>query len=452
MNARFVILAAGKGSRMKSQLPKVLQPLAKKPLLAHVLNGLSELSDKAPIVVYGHGGDQVKAAFSNQSIQWICQTEQKGTGHAVQMTSAELADDDIVTILYGDVPLVKNSTLERLQALADKSSIALLTVTLENPTGYGRIVREDGQIKAIVEHKDATDAQHQIKEVNTGIMSVRGKELKKWLSQLDSNNAQGELYLTDIVAMACEDNYEVLSVQADCEWDVAGVNDKSQLAELERIYQQRKAKELMIHGVTLLDPSRVDIRGKVSVGNDVEIDVNVVFEGAVKLGSRVKVGPNCVLKDCEIGDDCVIEAYSHIDSTIMGNVVSVGPYARLRPGTELGDNSKIGNFVETKKAVIGAGSKVNHLSYIGDTQMGSDVNIGAGTITCNYDGVNKHQTIIGDNVFVGSDSQLVAPVEIGSGATIGAGSTITKDAPEELLTLSRSKQLTIKNWTKPNKK
>jgi len=390
----------------------------------------------------------------DQNIDFVAQTEQLGTGHAVQMAVPEIADNDTVLVLYGDVPLTAKSTLDDLLALvSDEHPLALLTINLDNPTGYGRIVRDQHlAVQAIVEQKDANPEQLKIQEVNTGILAAKGKQLKNWLSQLQSNNAQGEFYLTDIIAMCVVDGFAVQTTQPENEIEVLGVNDKRQLQGLERQFQQLLADELMEQGVTIIDASRIDIRGCVDVAQDVQIDVNVVFEGVVKLGENVQIGANCILKNVSIAANTVIHPFSHLEDCVVGENVNIGPYARLRPGTELANNVRIGNFVETKKAKIGTGSKVNHLSYVGDTLMGEGCNIGAGTITCNYDGINKHQTVIGDNVFVGSDTQLVAPVQIADGATIGAGSTITKDAPAEQLTLSRSKQLTIKSWQKPTKK
>jgi bifunctional UDP-N-acetylglucosamine pyrophosphorylase/glucosamine-1-phosphate N-acetyltransferase len=450
----ITILAAGKGTRMRSKLPKVLQPLAKKPLLGHVINTAKQLSPSKIVTVIGHGAEKVKSAFEGHQIEWIEQTEQLGTGHAVEVALPAVRDEDVVLILYGDVPLISKDTLLDLLDLVDETHpLALLTLNLDSPAGYGRILRDQHlNVQAIVEEKDATVEQKAVKEVNTGIMAVNGQSLRCWIGQLNNDNAQGEYYLTDIIAMAVSEGVHIRTTQPEDEIEVLGVNDKSQLEALERLYQAKLTKGLMQQGATLMDASRVNIRGEVSVAMDVEIDVNVVFEGQVSLGEGVKIGPNCVIKNATIGDGTVIEAFSHIEEAIIGNNAIIGPYARLRPGTELSQDVKIGNFVETKKAKIGKGSKVNHLSYIGDTEMGADCNIGAGTITCNYDGVNKHQTIIGDRVFVGSDTQLVAPVEIGSDATIGAGSTITKPAPEGELTLSRSKQITINGWQKPKRR
>lgn len=454
MNLNLVILAAGKGTRMRSKLPKVLQPLAAKPLLGHVLDRASQLNPAKITMVVGHGSDQVKQVFNSSAIRWVEQTEQLGTGHAVQQALPCIEDDDRVLILYGDVPLTRPETLQDLLSQIDaKHPLALLTINLANPTGYGRIVRDKHHcVTAIVEQKDANTDQLKINEVNTGIMVVQGKQLQAWLSRLQNNNAQGEYYLTDIIAMAVDDGFQVRTASPADEMEVLGVNNKAQLQDLERQFQRQQAQSLMEQGVTLLDANRLDIRGAIEVGMDVELDVGVIIEGQVKLGDGVKVGAYCVLKDVEIAAGTIIKPFSHLDSAKLGENCNIGPYARIRPGTSLANKVNIGNFVELKNAQVGVGSKVNHLSYVGDTEMGSGVNIGAGTITCNYDGVNKYKTIIGNNVFVGSDSQLIAPVTIEDGATIGAGSTITKTAPAHELTLSRAKQLTLKGWQKPVKK
>lgn len=454
MALKVVILAAGKGTRMRSSLPKVLQPLAGQPLLQHVVNTAKQLGAAQVLTVVGHQSHLVEEVMADQGVDFVAQTEQLGTGHAVQQAVPQIADQDTVLVLYGDVPLTAKSTLEELlELVSDNNPLALLTITLDNPTGYGRIVRDQHHaVQAIVEQKDANPEQLRINEVNTGILAAKGAQLKNWLSQLQANNAQGEFYLTDIIAMCVADGFAVQTTQPLSEIEVLGVNDKRQLQALERRFQLLLADELMEQGVTLIDASRLNIRGCVQVAQDVQIDVNVVFEGVVTLGENVQIGANCVLNNVTIAANSVIHPFCHLEDCVVGENVNIGPYARLRPGTELADNVRIGNFVETKKAKIGTGSKVNHLSYVGDTLMGSGCNIGAGTITCNYDGVNKHQTIIGDGVFVGSDTQLVAPVQVGDGATIGAGSTITKDSPAGELTLSRSKQMTIKGWQKPAKK
>ena len=454
MALKVVILAAGKGTRMRSKLPKVLQPLAHKSLLQHVIDTAESLHSNLIITVIGHGADLVEQQVTGSNLSFVLQEKQLGTGHAVQMATPKIHAEDTILILYGDVPLTSTETLQDLLSLvSEMHPLALLTINLDDPKGYGRIVRDHhNSVQAIVEQKDATTDQLQINEVNTGIMAVKGQHLNQWLSQLSNDNAQGEYYLTDIIAMAVNDGFIVQTTQPSSEIEVLGVNDKVQLQDLERRYQKQQAIQLMQAGVTLIDASRIDIRGQVNAQADVEIDVNCIFEGLVTIGENVTIGANCILKNVTVADGTVIHPFSHLEECIVGQNCIIGPYARLRPGTELGDEAKIGNFVETKKAIIGKGSKVNHLSYIGDTDMGKDVNIGAGTITCNYDGVNKHKTIIGDRVFVGSDSQLVAPVTIGNDATIGAGSTITKEAPESKLTLSRAKQLTVSNWQKPTKK
>lgn len=453
MSLKVVILAAGKGTRMRSQMPKVLQPLAQKPLLQHVIDTAQELQCDEIVTVIGHGAELVKSQVSGDNLLFALQEEQLGTGHAVVQANDFYNDDDVVLILYGDVPLTAKSTLQDLLSLVDEQHpLALLTITLDDSSGYGRIVRDQHNlVQAIIEQKDASQEQLKIKEVNTGIMAVKGLQLRNWLASLDNQNAQGEFYLTDIIQMAVSEGFTVQTTQPENELEVLGVNDKKQLQGLERLYQSQLVEQLMLEGATLVDASRVDIRGHVAIGQDVFIDANVIFEGKVTLGNNVQIGANCVLKNATIADNAIIHPFSHIESSNVGKSSSVGPYARLRPGTELADETKIGNFVETKNSKIGTGSKVNHLSYVGDTMMGSNVNIGAGTITCNYDGVNKYQTVIGDNVFVGSASQLVAPVVIGSDATIGAGSTITKDAPIAQLTLSRTKQVSIKGWQKPSK-
>ncbi len=446
-----VILAAGKGTRMNSSKPKVLQPLADQPLLGHVLARANEVADTLH-VVYGFGGEQVQAAFEDPSIRWVHQAEQLGTGHALIQAMPEIEDDAMVLVLYADVPLIKQETLSLLIEKSQQSGIGLLSVVVDDPTGYGRIVRNEQQaISAIVEHKDASDDELNISEINTGMMALNAALAKQYLAQLDTNNAQGELYLTDVIALAVADGQQVASVIADNEDEVAGVNDKQQLAALERIYQQNLANQLMQGGLLLRDPSRFDCRGELTYGQDCEIDVNVLIEGQVSLGNNVTIAPNCSIKNAKIGSNVSILPNSVIEDAVIEDRVSIGPFARIRPQAEIKTGAKIGNFVEVKKSVIGPGSKVSHLSYVGDTTMGQDVNIGAGVITCNYDGVNKHQTIIEDGAFVGSDSQLVAPVTIEKNATIGAGSTITKRAPEEQLSLSRSKQLVMKNWQRPKK-
>ncbi len=446
----IVILAAGKGTRMHSNKPKVLHALAGKPLLGHVLEAAKALGPARIIVVYGYGGDAVPNAFKHEQIVWVEQTEQLGTGHAVQQTLSALDKNGRTLILLGDVPLLNIESCQRL--LQKTESLGLLTVRKSDPTGYGRIVRtSDGRIAAIVEHKDASPAQHEIDEVNTGIMAVENSALARWLGSLGNHNAQGEYYLTDIVAMAVAEGNEVASETTHDESSVEGVNSKQDLAGLERVYQMRKATALLQAGVTLSDPFRLDVRGELHVGRDVEIDVGCIFEGRVELADGVSIGAYCVIKDSSISPGTKIAPFTHIDSAAIGAECRIGPYARIRPGTELGKEAHIGNFVELKNAQVDDGSKINHLSYVGDATVGKSVNIGAGTITCNYDGVNKFRTVIEDNAFIGSDTQLVAPVTVGAGATIGAGSTITKDAPPGELTISRGRQLTVRGWKRPVK-
>jgi bifunctional UDP-N-acetylglucosamine pyrophosphorylase / glucosamine-1-phosphate N-acetyltransferase len=451
-NLNIVILAAGKGTRMQSVMPKVLHRLAGKPLLAHVIEAAKELNPNKMVVVYGYGGDAVPRAFSQEDIAWVEQKEQLGTGHAVLQAVPHLDDDGTTLILLGDVPLLN---LQSCLSLLEKTeALGLLTVNKQNPTGYGRIVRNpQQQILEIVEHKDATDAQRAIAEVNTGIIAVNNKNLKAWLSKLSNQNAQGEYYLTDIVAMAVNDGLNVAAEITQDEASVEGVNSKVDLAYLERVYQTRYAQTLMQAGATLADPNRIDVRGHLSVGKDVEIDVGCVFEGNVTLADGVNVGPYCVIKNSTIGEGTVIAAFTHIDEARVESNCRLGPYARLRPGAEIANEAHVGNFVEIKNSQVGSNSKVNHLSYIGDATLGKNVNIGAGTITCNYDGVNKYKTVIEDDVFIGSDTQLVAPVVIGEGATIAAGSTITKNAPAGQLTFCRAKdQKSIAGWKRPIKK
>lgn len=449
-----VVLAAGKGTRMKSALPKVMQPLAGRPLLAHVLGTAAQLGARQRIVVYGHGGDRVRHHFTAADIVWAEQAEQKGTGHAVQMALPQLAAQGRTLILYGDVPLTSVATLSRLIAtVADDNSMALITLVMSDPTGYGRIVRNvQGHIERIVEQKDAGDAEKAIKEVNTGIFCVPNALLHHWLPQLRNNNAQGEYYLTDIVAMAAAEQVAIHSVQPEHAWETDGVNDKLQLATLERAWQREQAQRLMRAGVTLLDPSRFDLRGYLRHGMDVSIDINAVFEGDVVLGNNVRIGPNCMLRDVVIADDVEVRANSVLDGARVGAGATIGPFARLRPGTELADGVHIGNFVETKATHMGPGSKANHLAYLGDARIGARVNIGAGTITCNYDGVNKHKTVIADEVFIGSNNSLIAPVTIGEGATTGAGSAISKDVPAHTLSVARARQVQVQGWERPVKK
>ncbi|MBL3599499.1 MAG: bifunctional UDP-N-acetylglucosamine diphosphorylase/glucosamine-1-phosphate N-acetyltransferase GlmU [gamma proteobacterium endosymbiont of Lamellibrachia anaximandri] len=452
MKLGVLILAAGQGTRMRSHLPKVLHPLAGKPLLSHVVETAQAFSPDRITVIYGHGGEQVKSALADQHLDWCEQKEQLGTGHAVIEALPHLKSDDQVLILYGDVPLISGATLEALMARLGKSDLALLTVKLENPSGYGRIVRDsDHHITSIVEQKDASEAELAINEINTGIMAVSRARLEGWLARIDDNNAQQEYYLTDIIALAVEDGVEVQSVHPSSEEEVMGINDRAQLAFLERYYQRQRADELMTAGASLADPARVDIRGELVVGQDVFIDCNAIFEGHVELADGVKIGPNVVIKNARIGEDVEILPNCVIEDAEIGAGSRIGPFARVRPETKLAERVNVGNFVEIKKSTVGRGSKINHLSYVGDSLVGHSVNIGAGTITCNYDGANKHQTVIGDNAFIGSDSQLVAPVVIGDGATVGAGSTITRDAAPNSLTLSRAKQITVNSWHRPVK-
>jgi bifunctional UDP-N-acetylglucosamine pyrophosphorylase / glucosamine-1-phosphate N-acetyltransferase len=448
----IVILAAGQGKRMNSDLPKVLHPLAGKPLLAHVLDCAATLTPAAIHVVYGHGGELVRAALASAPVSWVLQAEQLGTGHAVQQAIPAVPDDHLVLILYGDVPLVRAETLRALIALAAPKAMSLLTVMLDDPTGYGRIVRDsDGEVLRIVEQKDATATQRRIAEGNSGVMVVPARLLKKWLGKLRADNAQREYYLTDIIAMAVRERVKVHPLISPTVAEVLGVNDKLQLAELEGNYRRARADALMRSGVTLIDPARIDIRGEVTVGRDVQIDINVVLEGPVHLGNNVRIGPNCVLSAVTVGDGTTIKPNCVLERAKIGRQCEIGPFTRVRPDTELADEVHLGNFVEVKKSRVGVGSKINHLSYVGDSNVGSKVNVGAGTITCNYDGANKWLTEIGDNVFVGSGSMLVAPVKIGAGATIGAGSTITRDAPPDQLTLERSRQFTVDGWQRPKK-
>ncbi|MCG6965425.1 MAG: bifunctional UDP-N-acetylglucosamine diphosphorylase/glucosamine-1-phosphate N-acetyltransferase GlmU [Chromatiaceae bacterium] len=451
MRLGVVILAAGQGTRMKSDLPKVLHRLAGKPLLGHVVDCARSLSPEQIVVVYGHGGEQVREAFAGQTdLRWVEQAQQLGTGHAVQQAMPELRSVDQVLVLYGDVPLTRTQTLHQLID-ATAHGFGLLTVTLSDPTGYGRIVRnEGGRVQCIVEQKEASAEQLAIREVNTGIMCVPRDALVRWLARLSNSNAQGEYYLTDVLAMAVGDGFDVQVRQPASALEAEGVNNRQQLATLERAQQRRTAEQLMLDGVTLRDPARLDVRGSVAHGRDVEIDVNVLLEGRIVLGDRVRIGANCILRDVSIADDVEILDNCVIEQASVGSASKVGPFARLRPGAELVGGAHIGNFVEIKKSVIGQGSKVNHLSYIGDTDIGAGVNIGAGTITCNYDGANKHRTVIADHAFIGSNTALVAPVTVGVGATIGAGSVISKDAPEAKLTLTRAKQVSL-DWRRPTK-
>jgi bifunctional UDP-N-acetylglucosamine pyrophosphorylase/glucosamine-1-phosphate N-acetyltransferase len=437
---------------MRSDLPKVLQPLAGRPLLGHVLDSARRLGPDDICVVYGYGGDAVPTAFAGDEVRWTLQAEQLGTGHAVQQAVSEAPDEDQTLILFGDVPLLRETTLIRLLEATAAPELSVLTVDMDDPTGYGRIVRDGDNVVGIVEQKDASDAERRITETNTGVMVCPTAELKGWLNNLRNDNAQSEYYLTDIIAMAVRDGVTVKGVRAEDRVEVMGINDKKQLADAERALQMRLVDELMANGVGFADPARVDIRGKLVCGNDVFIDVNAVFEGDVALGDGTKIESNNLIRDSKLGAGTIVHSNCHIEGSITGDNCEIGPFARMRPGARLANNVKVGNFVEIKKSTIADGSKINHLAYIGDSEVGMDVNVGAGTITCNYDGANKHKTTIGDDVFIGSGVNLVAPVEIGKGATIGAGSTITKPAPDDQLTLERSKQVSIKGWKKPSKK
>ncbi|MCF8164446.1 MAG: bifunctional UDP-N-acetylglucosamine diphosphorylase/glucosamine-1-phosphate N-acetyltransferase GlmU [Sulfuritalea sp.] len=446
-----VILAAGMGKRMQSDLPKVLHPLAGKPLLSHVIDTARQLSPSRCCVVYGHGGDKVPTQLAADDLQFVLQEPQLGTGHAVMQAVSKLNDDQPTLVLYGDVPLTTVATLRALTEKAGKDKLAILTIAMDDPTGYGRIVREQNKIVRIVEQKDATEIERQIQEVNTGILVAPTRQLKDWLSRLSNHNAQGEYYLTDIIALAVKDNVVIESAQPSHAWETLGVNSKVQLAKLERIHQLNLAHQLLEQGITLADPARIDIRGELYCARDVSIDVGCVFEGQVHIGQGVSIGAYCVIKNSRIADNANIKPFTHIDEASVGSDSHIGPYARLRPGTTLGSDVHVGNFVEIKNSEFGAHSKANHLAYVGDTSVGSRVNIGAGTITCNYDGANKHRTVIEDDAFIGSDTQLVAPVTVGKGATIGAGTTLTKDAPPDSLTVSRARQTTIAGWQRPVK-
>lgn len=449
----IVVLAAGQGSRMKSRQPKVLHHLAGRPMLQHVIGSARRLQPAGIHVVVGHGADQVREALNGDGISWAEQAQQLGTGHAVAQALPAIPEAALVLVLYGDVPLILPETLQALLARCGEGDLAILTVHLDDPSGYGRIVRDShGQVRSIVEQKDANESELQIREVNTGILAVPAARLKRWLPQLSNRNAQGEYYLTDIIAMAVADRVPVSASQPGSPEEVQGVNNRAQLAILERWYQRREAERLMAGGATLADPARLDVRGQVSTGQDVFIDVNVVLEGQVRLGSDVRIGPNCLIRDADLGDGVEVLANSVIDGARVDRGAQVGPFARLRPGAILGPKAKVGNFVEIKKAVIGEGSKVNHLSYVGDAELGRDVNVGAGTITCNYDGVNKHRTLMGDGVFIGSNAALVAPLSIGDRATVGAGSTITRDVAPDQLAIGRGRQRNIDNWSRPEKK
>ncbi|WP_137168427.1 bifunctional UDP-N-acetylglucosamine diphosphorylase/glucosamine-1-phosphate N-acetyltransferase GlmU [Salinimonas lutimaris] len=448
-----VVLAAGKGTRMKSSLPKVLHKVGGVPMVQRIINTVEQMQASAVHLVYGHGGDQLQDEVSGQNLNWCLQAEQLGTGHAVQQAAPHVKDDEDVLVLVGDAPLIRQQTLERLVKVKADCDLALLTVELDDPTGMGRIVRnEQGNISAIVEHKDATDAQREIREINTGMMMMNGGDLKRWLSELSNDNAQGEYYLTDVIAMAAAQGKVIQAAQPDEVAETEGVNNRVHLAKLERVLQRWQAEALMHGGATLADPARVDIRGEVQTGSDVFIDINAVFEGKVVLGNNVSIGPNCILRNCTVTDNAVIEANSIVEDAQVGEACTVGPYARLRPGAVLHTKAKVGNFVEIKKAILGEGAKANHLTYLGDAEIGAGANIGAGTITCNYDGVNKSKTLIGKHAFIGSNSSLVAPVSVGDNATVGAGSVVTTDVEDDALTVARARQRNIANWPRPTKK
>lgn len=453
MRLSVVILAAGQGKRMRSALPKVLHRLGGKPLLEHAYRAARDLRPEEVYVVYGHGGEEVREALPHLEVRWIEQDRQLGTGHAVAQVLPLIDPGDTVLVLYGDVPLITSETLDRLVKASDGGRLSLLTVELPDPSGYGRIVRDAaGHVQRIVEDRDASPVERAIGEVNTGMMAVSASHLKRWVARLENQNAQGEYYLTDVIAMAVADGVAVEPVSPVSVFEVMGVNDRVQLAELERRYQRCQTEQLMRQGVTLLDPARFDLRGDLQAGQDVVIDVNVVLEGRVRLGDRVTIGPNNHIRDADIGDDASILPNCVIEGAEIGRGARVGPFSRLRPETRLAAEVHIGNFVEVKKSAVLSGTKINHLSYIGDAEVGRDTNIGAGTITCNYDGTNKHKTVIGDRVFIGSDTQIIAPVKIGDGATIGAGTTLTGDAPPGQLTVGRARQTTIAGWERPKKK
>lgn len=451
MNLSVIILAAGAGTRMRSAKPKVLHELAGIPMVEHVYNTSMSLGATQVQVVYGHGGSQLQQRCQHFDVEWVLQDKQLGTAHAVQQASPKIEDDNVALVLYGDVPLIKSETLSELVSKVSDNNISLLTVKLEHPTGYGRIVRMNDRVVSIVEHKDANEEQLQIDEVNTGILAVRAGYLNECLNKIGNDNAQGEYYLTDLIALAVDDGNEVFTTQVEDSSEVEGVNDRKQLARLERVYQLDIAEQLLTDGTGLADPARIDVRGKLSAGSDSYIDINCVFEGSVSLGTGVRIGTGCVIKNSKIGDNCTIKPYSVIEDAQIDKQVEIGPFARIRPGTQIKENARVGNFVEIKNTVLGVNSKASHLSYLGDSDIGQDVNIGAGTITCNYDGANKFKTVIKDGAFIGSDTQLVAPVTVGLNATIGAGSTITKDTEDDTLTLSRSVQKSIKGWERPKK-
>ncbi|MDJ0917863.1 MAG: bifunctional UDP-N-acetylglucosamine diphosphorylase/glucosamine-1-phosphate N-acetyltransferase GlmU [Woeseiaceae bacterium] len=451
MALSVLILAAGQGTRMRSNLPKVLQPLAGQPLLAHVIATATSLDAADICVVYGHGGGAVRDRFDGLPLRWALQAEQHGTGHAVQQAMPETPDENQVLVLAGDVPLLTKEALQALIGGSAPGELSVLTVDMDDPTGYGRIIRDGDSVTSIVEQKDADEEQLEIREINTGVMLASAENMKRWLAELKNDNAQGEYYLTDIVAMAVDEGIRVTGIKAQDPDEVMGINDKKQLAEAERALQKKRVEELMEQGVGFADPARVDIRGTLTCGSDVFIDVNAVIEGDVHLGDNTVVESNNLIRDSKLGANNIIHSNCHIEGAVTGDACEIGPFARLRPGASLANNVKVGNFVEIKKSTIADGSKVNHLTYIGDAQIGSTVNVGAGTITCNYDGANKHQTVIGDGAFIGSGVMLVAPVSVGKGADIGAGTTLTKSAPDEQLTVGRARQVSVKGWQRPTK-
>jgi len=453
MGLSVIILAAGHGKRMASDLPKVLQPLAGRPLLAHVVATARCLRPAAIHVVHGHDAERVRAAIPGDDIRWSLQTEQKGTGHALAQAMPGVPDEHTVLVLYGDVPLICATTLGQVVACSGPGTLTLLSARLPDPAGYGRVIRDTaGRVARIVEEQDANDKERAVGEINTGVLAAPASRLRAWLAALGTDNSQGEYYLTDCIGAAVRDGCAVEAVVAGTPTEVLGVNDKLQLAEAEAAHRKSRAAGLMRAGVTVVDPARLDVRGEVSCGRDVVLDVNVILEGTVKLGDRVKIGANCMLRNCEIGDDTEVVGNCHLDGLVAGARCSIGPFTRVRRGARIADGVHLGNFVELKNSELGAGSKANHLSYIGDTTVGSKVNVGAGTVTCNYDGANKHRTEIGDGAFIGSGAMLVAPVSIGKDATIGAGSTITKPAPAGKLTVERGRQVTVDNWRRPEKK
>ena len=452
MDISIIILAAGQGTRMRSSLPKVLQRLAGKPLLRHVVDCAKAVHAADICVVYGHGGEAVKAEFQGDGLRWALQHQQLGTGHAVMQAAPDTPDGNRVVVLFGDVPLLEPATVKALLDICKNDDAAVLTIDMENPYGYGRIIRENGEIVRNVEEKDATDDERKIREINTGVFCAPATRLKSWLGRLSNSNAQGEYYLTDVIALAVEDGVTVHGVKAKCQDEIMGINDKKQLAEAERALQKKRVNALMEQGVGFADPARVDIRGTLTCGRDVFIDVNAIFEGDVVLGNNVTIESNNLIRNSTLGDSTLVHSNCHIEGAKTGIACEIGPFSRLRPGADLANKVKVGNFVEIKKSTVADGSKINHLSYIGDAEIGSGVNVGAGTITCNYDGANKYKTIIGDGAFIGSGVELVAPITIGRNATIGAGSTLSKDAPENQLTIERTRQKTIPGWTKPVKK